>query len=74
MTRSYYVLLSRQAIGAPWFIEIGAYDRQDCVDELDDHNQHGIPKRNLKIIKVAAPRSGGARQVNIDAAIAKLNA
>lgn len=65
MTKRYFSLLERD--DGVWRIEFGAYDRDDVEAEREDRKDHGVKISNLKII------STGAKQVDIDAAVAKLN-
>jgi hypothetical protein len=66
MTRRYFTLIEKADNGF-WTIEFGAYDREDCKSELEDRADHGVRKKDLKIIAT------GPKQADIDAAVAKLN-
>lgn len=66
MTRRYYTLIEKADNGF-WSIEFGAYDKGDCDAELEDRFEHGVRRKNLKIIAT------GPKQPEIDAAVAKLN-
>lgn len=68
MPRTYYTIAER--IDGQWSPQFGGYDRDVVNAELADMREHGQGplKKNLRIIK------SGARQADIDAAIATLNA
>ena len=64
--KPYFTLLEKNDAGL-WTIEFGAYDKADCKSELEDRLDHDVRRKNLKIITT------GAKQAEIDAAVAKLN-
>jgi len=67
MARTYYTLAVRDTATDAWAAEFGAYDKDDVTAERTDYIWHGTPPRNVKVIK------SGAKQADINAAIAKLN-
>jgi hypothetical protein len=68
MSKVYYTLVTRDDAASPWYIEFGAYEREDVDFERESYRDKGAKASNLKII-----RSDG-RQASIDAIVAKLNA
>lgn len=63
-----YYLLVEKTEGAEWAIQFGDSDKEAIEFERDDYADHGIPKKNLKVIK-----SASSQQRDCDAAVAKLN-
>lgn len=69
MARTYYTLAERDGTCfGKWAVAFGSYDKDDVTAERDEMRQHGVPASCLKII------TSGARQADINAAVAKLNA
>lgn len=68
MSKSYFVLLSRQRGTRRWYIEFGDYQRQTVVTEQKDYRQ-GYDGQHFecKIIQTSAD------QKSIDAAVHQLN-
>lgn len=67
--KKYFVLLKKTVIenNNVWEIEFGDYDKQAVQEEFEDQRDHGVPKKNLKIITC------GDKQEEIDMAISKEN-
>jgi hypothetical protein len=65
MERAYHTLLER--IDGQWCIAFGDYSRKTVQAELEDYREHGIRKKDLKIITTSA------RQYAIDREVTALN-
>lgn len=69
MARKYHTLVIRDIDPkATWGIAFGAYNLEDVKAERDEYLENGWTKRNTKIITTSA------KQTEIDAEVAKLNA
>lgn len=71
MTKSnpikYYTLVQYYTELDKWMIEFGDYDRMLVIFELEDYKDHGVKRKNLKIV------TSGDTQAEIDAAVKQLN-
>lgn len=67
MARTYYTLCTREQHDELFAPQFGAYNKADVEAERSEMVWNGAPPRNIKIVK------SGARQADINAAVAKLN-
>jgi len=68
MSKVYFTLVTRDDAASPWYIEFGAYDREDVDFERESYRDKGVKASNLKVIK------SDGRQASIDAIVKTMNA
>lgn len=69
MSRPYFTLVERQPDG-PWTPQFGDYDKECVENERRDMLRSAVGRIRAKDLKIIR---SGARQADINAAIAKLN-